>query len=175
MLDSIDTRRALNVIGVLVLLAVVVPFVIVAVPQVVGANHSFVVLSGSMQPSMGPGDVVIVDEVPPEEIAEGDVITFSDGRSVTTHQVVGIEAGQDGRVFATRGTANDAADPRPVPEDAVIGEVAFVLPWVGHVVLFAQTRLGVVTLIAVPGFLLVISELYTLAQARNRSRSSEEQ
>jgi len=63
-------RRLANVVGLVLVLAVVVPFLVYAVPQVVGAEHSYVVLSGSMQPTMNPGDVVVVDDTPASEIAD---------------------------------------------------------------------------------------------------------
>ena len=52
-----------NVIGVLLLIAVVLPFVIYTVPQVVGAEHSYVVLSGSMEPTVDTGSVIVIDDV----------------------------------------------------------------------------------------------------------------
>ncbi|MCW8171877.1 signal peptidase I [Natrialba swarupiae] len=75
----------------LVLIAIVVPFVIYAVPGVIGAEYSFVVLTGSMAPAIDPGDVVIVGETEPTTIESGDVITFvRDGADTpVTHRVVG--------------------------------------------------------------------------------------
>lgn len=169
-----DRRRLRNVAAVLVLVGAVLPFVVVGVPQVVGADHSFVVLSGSMQPSMAPGDVVIVRSAPAEVIGGGDVITFRDGSDITTHQVVDVEQTAEGPVFTTKGTANDAVDPRPIPADSVVGTVWFVIPWVGHVVLFAKTKLGAFVLVGVPGILLVVSELYDLYQARSRASTTSE-
>jgi len=172
MLDGLDRRRLVNVLAVLALVALVLPFVVVGVPQVVGADHSYVVLSGSMQPSMGPGDVVVVRSVPPDSIAVGDTITFQVGDETTTHRVVAVERTADGPLFTTKGTANDAVDPRPIPGSAVVGEVWFVVPWAGHVVLFANTKLGAVALLGVPGALLILSELYELYRARDRASDS---
>jgi len=174
MVDTIDVRHVLNAVALLLVVAIVVPFVVVGVPQLVGADHSFVVMSGSMQPSIAPGDVVIVSSVSPQDVAEGDVITFEDGRDLTTHQVVSIDTGDDGApLFITKGTANEEADRRPVPASAVVGRVGLVIPWIGHVVLFAQTKLGALTLLGVPGVLIVVSELYDLVQARARSKEGD--
>lgn len=171
---EVDLRRVANVVAVLLLVAVVVPFVIVGVPQLIGGDHSFVVMSGSMQPSIAPGDVVIVSSVPPSDIAEGDVITFADGHQLTTHEVVDVDTGDDGApLFHTKGTANEEVDRRPVPASAVVGRVGLVIPWIGHVVLLAQTKVGALAFLAIPGVLIVVSELYDLLQARQRPEEGD--
>ncbi|WP_049894090.1 S26 family signal peptidase [Salinarchaeum sp. Harcht-Bsk1] len=71
-----NRRRLLHGVGLVVLLALVVPFVIYAVPGVVGAEQSYVILSGSMEPALSPGDAIVVDDTAPSAIEEGDVVTF---------------------------------------------------------------------------------------------------
>jgi signal peptidase len=152
-------RRVGTVLGTLVLIAAVIPFVVFAVPQVVGANHGFVILSGSMEPTMSPGDVVIVDASGGVEV--GDVITFWDGREVpTTHRVTEVRDGQ----FLTQGDANQNPDSQPVSPEDVLGTVAFTIPLIGYVILWVNTPVGYVTLVLVPLLLLGGGEL--LAWAR---------
>jgi signal peptidase len=149
-------RRTAAVLGALLVVAAVVPFVVFAVPQTVGADHGFVILSGSMEPALSPGDVVIVSGSASVQV--GDVITFDDGNSVpTTHRVVGVEDGQ----YVTKGDANENADSRPVAPADVLGRVVLTLPLIGYVVLWANTPLGYVSLVVVPLVLLGASELYT--------------
>jgi signal peptidase len=148
---------------VVVLLAAVAPFVVFAVPQVVGAEHSYVVLSGSMEPHMAPGDVVIVDEVAANSIAVGDIVTYSrdGGRSTITHRVVGfVETDADGRAFRTKGDANPNRDLYLVRRSQVVGQVAHVVPYIGHVIWFAGTRVGQGLLVLVPLVLLVLNEVW---------------
>ncbi len=152
-----------QVLAIVCLLVAVVPFVVFAVPQTVGAEHSYVVLSGSMEPYMAAGDVVIVDEVDPEGVAVGDVITYSrdGGRSTTTHRVVGfVETDADGRTIQTKGDANPTQDPYLVRRSQVVGEVAYVIPYIGYVVGFVGTRFGQVLLVAVPFGLLLLGEVW---------------
>lgn len=151
-------RRALAVGGTVILVAMLVPFVLFAVPQVVGADHGFVILSGSMEPAISPGDVVIVDAS--AAVAVGDVITFRDGSIPTTHRVVAV---QDG-AFVTQGDANEDPDAALVAPESVLGQVVLTIPLLGHVILWANSPLGYVSLVVVPLGLLVGSEL--LAWAR---------
>ncbi|SIS17789.1 signal peptidase I [Natronorubrum thiooxidans] len=118
-------KKLANGIGLLLLIALVVPFVIYAVPGVIGAQYSFVVLSGSMSPAIDPGDVVIVADRAPATIETNDVITFTRGTEETpvTHRVVGVEASETGVAFETRGDANSNVDASPVPGANVLGVV----------------------------------------------------
>lgn len=160
-------QSVLHTAGVALLVIALAPFVAVATPQVVGAEHSYVVTSGSMEPALSPGDVVVVDETPPEAVEAGDIVTFADGpgmEHVTTHRVVEVTT-RDGRTyFRTKGDANEEADIRPVPASDLVGRMAFSLPYVGHVVLFAQTRAGLALLVIAPGALLVATELWALVR-----------
>lgn len=161
-------RRGTMVLATLVLVAAVAPFVVFAVPQVVGADEGFVVLSGSMEPALSPGDVVILDASTP--IRAGDVITYQTAGSSapTTHRVISeAESG-----FETKGDANENTDAGTVPPEAVIGEVVLVIPLIGHVILWANTPVGFVALVVVPLVLLGISEL--VAWARRKSTDDEE-
>ena len=99
---------------VVVLLALIAPFVVYAVPATVGAEASYVVLTASMTPAIAPGDVVIVDSVPARDVAVGDVIVFEQrtGDAVPiTHRVVDVERSADAPpAFQTKGDANEDAD-----------------------------------------------------------------
>ena len=171
--SSVQRAVTMTVIGIAIgLLAV---FAVIGVPQIVGATHSYVVLSGSMEPSISAGDVVIVDERPPEEISEGDVITFVDGSSPTTHKVIDVV--QDGETirFKTKGTANEDPDQGFVEADQVVGETMFTIPYLGRVVMLANTKLGAALFLIVPGVLLVLNEVWGLAQEwRHRDSSDTE-
>lgn len=172
MSSGISKRRALRVAGAAFLVALVVPFLVFAIPAVAGADASYVVLSDSMNPTIEAGDVVIVQDRDPASIEEGDVLTFdaadpeeygaSDGTSVVTHRVVEIERTDGGAEFVTQGDANNAPDGSPVEPDQIIGVVAFSIPYIGRVISFAGTRAGIALLIVVPCTLLVVNELYEL-------------
>jgi signal peptidase len=153
---------AFDVATVLVAIAVVVPFAIHAMPGLIGADHSFVVVSGSMKPTLSLGDVIVVEEVPPGEIERGDVITYAEGRAgtpPTTHRVVEIRRTEAGPRFVTKGDANEEPDPSAIEPDRVIGARSLVIPYVGHVIRFANTTTGFLALVVAPLGLLMLSEL----------------
>ncbi len=168
-------REVLNLLVLAVLLAIVIPFVIFAVPQVVGAEQSYVVLSGSMEPAISSGDAIIVNEVPASTIAVGDVITYGGGERSppTTHRVIDVQEQGDQLVFETKGDANEDADRATTPASRVRGKVMdlpvgiptndhslFVIPLIGYVIQFSQTQLGFTILVAIPIGLLLLSEFW---------------
>ena len=73
------------------------------------------VLSGSMEPAIRTGDVIIVEPLRPEhEIREGDVITFRAADApdmLITHRVIGIvSVNGEPAAYVTKGDANEAPD-----------------------------------------------------------------
>ena len=172
----------LSAVAVALLVAVVIPFAVFIVPQAVGAEHGYVVVSSSMSPDIAAGDAVIVDDVSPAAVEEGDVITFIDGEraairegqageNLVTHRVVDIEQTKQGPAFETKGDANEEADRGHVAASALVGRVTLTIPYIGHVIAFAGTRLGFLALVAAPLGLLVLGELYDLARAARNTQN----
>lgn len=173
--EAINWRRVLAIAGTLVVVAVVVPFAVFAVPQAVGADHSYVVLSGSMEPAISPGDVVIVGAVNPTDVAVDDVITFyrTENGIPTTHRVVEVLSGDGGLAFRTMGDANEDPDGAPVPAGNVVGRVMFTIPLIGYVIEAGKTPFGFAALVVVPLGLLVASELYDAVRRRESPDAAE--
>ncbi len=89
--------------------------------------------SGSMEPKMYPGDVVIIAKVPADNIETGDVIQFRVPEAVTVmHRVIEIQETEEGsKVFITKGDANDEPDSEPVLPDNVVGKAVLTIPKIG--------------------------------------------
>ncbi|MCP2265808.1 signal peptidase I [Promicromonospora thailandica] len=107
----------------------------VLVPRLTGATP-YVVLSGSMAPTLPAGALVVVRPVDPAGIRTGDVITYqvrSGEPVVATHRVVGIGSTAAGeRTFRTRGDANGADDVHPVRAVQVQGRLWYFVPYLGR-------------------------------------------
>jgi signal peptidase I len=100
------------------------------------------VLSGSMEPKIAVGGLVVIRPVDPQLLKTGDVISFKLPNISTPicHRVIEIDETADGRVFHTKGDANEEADLNPVPASAVLGRQTFYLPCVGR--LASLSRIG---------------------------------
>ncbi|ELZ41563.1 peptidase S26B, signal peptidase [Halorubrum californiense DSM 19288] len=171
LLTSPRTKRAANVLGIVLLIALVAPFAVYAAPEVVGADESFVVLTASMTPAIAPGDVVIVAERDPTAIAEGDVITFVRGTSEVpvTHRVISVVDEAGTLAFETMGDANEGPDPGLVVAGSLVGVVTLTIPYIGYVIQFAGTRIGFVTLVLLPFGLLAVTEIWSIVGGRGDS------
>lgn len=159
--------RAGKVLGTIALLVVAAVFISQAFPGVVGADHTYVVKSGSMEPAIQTGSVVYVKSVPAEDIQEGDVITFADSRTgpPTTHRVIDKRGSGDSLRFITKGDANEEADVEPVYPDQIIGVVMFSIPYLGYAVEFMSTKLGWFLFVVIPVLLLIGTEIWELYRA----------
>lgn len=122
-------------------------------------GRTMVVTSGSMEPTIRPGDAVIIrgDD---GGYAVGDVVTFSGASGqMTTHRVISTKK-INGRTFLqTQGDANATPDVDLVAVEAVAGRVAVVLPWMGYALQFSTTRTGMWALIGLPLLVLLVQEV----------------
>lgn len=165
-------QTALRGGSVLLIVGAVALVGLFAVPGAIGAEESFVILSGSMAPELQPGDAVVVRHSSPADIERGDIITYrADGEiggpgvDRVTHRVIERRQTADGVAFRTKGDANDVADAELVTPNQVVGTVWFHVPAVGWLLHVAQRPLGNVLAVVVPGLLLVWNGVRTLADA----------
>ncbi len=95
-----------------------------------------VVLSGSMEPTLGINDVIFVRETDSYEV--GDIVVYQSGQTLIVHRIIA----KDGENLITRGDANNTAD-APVERYAVKGEVIAHIPAVGMAVNALKTPAGI--------------------------------
>lgn len=123
-----------------VIFVILMAFVAVLALLVLGARlfglRTYVVLTGSMEPSYHVGSIVYVKSVDPETLEVGDAITFcADGRATVTHRIIQILPGEEdpGVIrFRTKGDNNTIADGTPVDSTYVLGKVVGTIPLLGY-------------------------------------------
>lgn len=114
-------------------------------------------MSGTRDGHIEVGDLIFVDPASPEELKEGDVIAFMEGRIVVTHRIIGIQSDEDGSLlFRTQGDANDSPDTKLVKQENIVGIYRIRIPKVGDFALFLHTPLGMLIFIVIPveGFII---------------------
>ena len=117
-----------------------------AIPMPFGVGAA-VVLSGSMEPALSVGDLVIVAES--NSYLVGDMVVYQDGRMAVTHRIVSIT---DSEVI-TKGDANNTED-SPITLAQLKGKVVLAIPLVGYVINAVKTPIGTLCVIALAVFLL---------------------
>jgi signal peptidase len=88
---------------------------------------------------------------------------------------VGIEA-EDGLSFVTKGDANNVADSGTVPASRVIGVVGLAIPFLGRLLVFSQSKQGLLTLIIIPALVILVlegRELWSYAVQMDKERAAK--
>lgn len=119
---------------VVILAATAAILLAVVIPRIFGATP-YTIISGSMEPYLSPGTLVVVKPVEPADLSVGDVITVqleSGEEAVVTHRIQAVQYRADGQIqFITKGDANDIADAEPRLAVQVRGEVWYQVPYLG--------------------------------------------
>jgi signal peptidase len=118
-------------------LALLIPAVL---PSAVG-YRTFVERSGSMEPSIKRGDVLVSDPIEASKAKVGDVITFEDPDdhgTLITHRVRATQRLGDDVLFVTRGDANEGVERWRAPADAEIPRLSYRVPKLGYASLTAE-------------------------------------
>jgi len=153
---------------VLVCLVMVIPSVIRLCPSLVGADESYIVLGGSMKPTLCPGDLAFTVKVDPAEVEVGDIIAVRTESKVYMHRVVEKKISDGVLVFKLKGDANEEPDANYVAGSDFIGKTVFSLP-MGYL----YTRSGYTLIVATPLMVLAAYQavkIYRLYDTRKRMR-----
>lgn len=138
------------------------------VPALFG-YQSLTVLSGSMEPTVHTGDVVVVERIAPTEARIGDVVSFRDPEDPTrvlTHRVRELRV-EGGTVrFVTKGDANTGTERWQVASGGTIGRVAYRLWALGYALHWLQGRLARLVLLVIPALLLGLHEIRRIWRPR---------
>jgi signal peptidase len=133
-------REIISLIAILILFLLIFQVVI---PNISGVSTPFtVVTSGSMRPTLEPGDFTIAVGCDPYQLKEGDIIVFRVpwSENMIVHRIIKIERGPDGPIFYTKGDNNLIADPGYRKPSDIYGKVltdekgnvVFRVPWIGY-------------------------------------------
>lgn len=123
------------------------------------------VLSGSMEPEIRVGSIVVTRPLPAQDIRAGDIITFyaPPTGNLTSHRVVEIVHDSPNYsspdYFRAKGDANEDADPFIVPPGNIVGRVCFQIPYLGYVSQFVKSRLGLLLTLFIPGLIIIAIEI----------------
>jgi signal peptidase len=162
-----------KIIGTVISLCAVVIIVwVIVIPLFQGSLRFLIVLSGSMEPSIRPGDVVVSVQDDPSNLNVGDIISFqkveTSKKTLITHRIVNITDENGTRYYQTKGDANDHADQLLTPQQNVVGKVVITIPYLGYLPHFVKTPLGFILIIVIPGSLIILSESVSIYKSTRK-------
>lgn len=126
---------------------------------------AFIVLSDSMSKTdFSAGDLVLVKEVDPSTLKEGDIIAYTSQNTsnygeTVTHKIRKLTTDANGSPgFITYGTTTDTDDETVVTYPFVIGKYQMCIPKIGTFFQFLKTTPGYIVCILIPFLLLILMQ-----------------
>jgi signal peptidase I len=126
---------------------------------------SLTVLSGSMEPTIHVGDIVVVRQIAPLDARVGDVVTFrdpADRDKLITHRVRKMSVANGVVSFETKGDANTSVEHWKIANEGTIGLVMYRVPKLGYALYYVHGALGRLLLVVVPALLLGGYEIWRI-------------
>lgn len=177
--------RAVNVLAaVIIALALLVLLRTVFTPAgevpTLGGYSFMRTLTGSMEPAIPVHSFLITDDVDPESLQVGDIITFRSTEpnlegALNTHRITSVYEENGQLMFHTKGDANAVEDSEPVAAVNVVGKVVFVSAAIGTVVSLFANPLVFLLLIVVPLVLLLGFEFAKLVKSTKEVARAEDE
>ena len=149
----------MNIIFTIVLVILIITVIFLFVTRLSGnapsifGYHVFRVSSGSMEPELMKGDVILVKKVPMSEIKKGDIITYKsrtgqmEGEMITHRVVEDPELNNGTYYFQTKGDAEGATLDPVVNDEQVQGVVVKKIPFIDKLYSFFFTPYGLILFI----------------------------
>ena len=146
-------KKACQIIrGIMTFIAVVV--LITAAICVIFQYKPAIVISGSMEPTIGTGSFILIDKKD-KDVDVGDIIAYKHQDMQVSHRIVEIT--EDG--YITKGDANDNVDFYAVDPDNLIGTAKFTIPKIGYILDWTASAQGIILLTTICVMLLLTSAL----------------
>lgn len=144
------------------------------IPSLLGYK-AFSIVSGSMEPTLHIGDIIIIKEVNPEELDINDIITFIEGDSAVTHRIVEIILEGGKTSYKTKGDANNANDSELVKQENIQGKYVCRIEKIGGLISKAKNTTTLVIIVIFIYFVyLILSKKEDRRNARHEKRKEFE-
>ena len=185
-------KKALNVIKNIFVWLMVILAVCMMIFTVVSVNtfdrsdrslfgfKAFIELSDSMSKTdFSAGDLVLIEEVDPSTLKEGDIISYTSQNSANygetvTHKIRKMTTDANGEPgFITYGTTTDTDDETVVTYPYVLGQYKTHIPKVGKFFQFLKTTPGYIVCILIPFLLLILIQGLNCVKLFRRYRQEQ--
>jgi len=155
-------KKLFKIIYYIVIAGIIVTalLLIVSVFPITGNYKLFIVQSGSMEPAVKMGSLVMVK--PMNDYKIDDVISFGEmtkTKAPTTHRIYDIKVVEGAPYYITKGDANNTTDQGEISKREIIGKVLFSIPYLGFAVDFAKKPIGFALIILVPAAIIIGDEV----------------
>ena len=132
-------------------------------PQI-GGYQVLTILSGSMEPTIKPGSLILIKLIDnPQDLHVDDIITFYSPRSqneLITHRIVDTGEQNSKVYFTTKGDANLTVDNKEIEGMKVYAKYKNIhIPYIGYLLETAKTKMGFVIFFLIPVMVILLSSI----------------
>lgn len=167
-------KKAISIIIIVILLPILFVNSVIIINSIMNPDKipsffgwkPFIVLSGSMESEIFPGDLAIVKDIGTEELKVNDVIAFRSEDIVVTHRIVEIKNENGAIKYKTKGDNNNSQDVGDVLPEQVEGLYKFKISKMGNLAMFMQTPTGIISCLSIPLLLLVLLHMKEIKEDR---------
>ena len=133
---------------------------------------TYVIISGSMEPNLKIGDIVIVKKVDEDQLNVGDIISFRQGQNVVTHRISQIKNEYGEKVYVTKGDHNNTEDAGTIDYSYIEGKVVNSIKKMGKLVIFFQGKLSILVIVIV--FYMYLTQTNKINKRKEDRKSKRE-
>ncbi len=132
---------------------------------------SFVIVSGSMEPTILKQDAILVKKVPEEDIQVNDIISFNTrNQTNVTHRVIKIEKENGIKKYTTKGDNNNTEDKEQITYEQIEGKYQFKISQFGIITHILKSKITLIILVMI---VILISCYKSRIQKRKQERTEK--
>lgn len=148
-------KKAFKAIVYPVIILILICDIILLIQKIISPNQiaslfgykAFVISSGSMEPTLNTGDIVITKQIKQDQIQKQDIITFVKDEYTITHRIVDIVEENGNTYYQTKGDNNNTSDADLVKYEEIEGVYVLKINSIGNIVVYAQNTTAVLIII----------------------------
>lgn len=152
---EIKRKRIVSICVYIILIPILIYNINLIIKAIINPNETpsflgiktYVIISGSMEPNIKIGDIVITKSIKNKEesIKVGDIISYRKGQNVITHRITNIEKDENGILrIATKGDNNNTEDSERILINNIEGKVITIIPKIGYITLILKDKVLII-------------------------------
>lgn len=152
---EIKRKRIVSICVYIILIPILIYNINLIIKAIIKPNETpsflgiktYVIISGSMEPNIKIGDIVITKSIKNKEesIKVGDIISYRKGQNVITHRITNIEKDENGILrIATKGDNNNTEDSERILINNIEGKVITIIPKIGYITLILKDKVLII-------------------------------
>jgi signal peptidase len=160
---------------IVIYFVIFVSLVLFVLSNQIGGWKAFIVSSGSMEPTIPTGSLVVTRYTHPSTLHVNDIITFiapTREKPTVTHRIVRVIKKETLTTFKTKGDNNKAEDTWRIAGGGVLGKVVMTIPVLGYFFSFIQTKWGILLFILFPAVYIILDEVTTIIKVVKNARDA---